>query len=185
MNLEKPENSSGQGHNDIRPPARQPLPSRRKLVRGGLIGAPTLLALKSTPVLAANCKLPSGFSVSGNFSQTNRSTCLAPAPNASFWNANATPTQKDLPFVSVNTFGQPADSGATTFGAALSGGGVDALIVAAWINAAQGNVQGLTTGQVRDLWDSTANGGTYPLPNNPTVRWTRADVIDYLNYLMP
>jgi hypothetical protein len=44
-----------------------------------------LLALKSTPVLAGNCKQPSGFSVSGNLSATGGKNCSSPFPSISDW----------------------------------------------------------------------------------------------------
>lgn len=67
MNLEHPENSAEQRTTEAGVNATQN--KRRNLIQTGLVGCPVLLALKSTPVLAANCKLPSGFSVSGNFSR--------------------------------------------------------------------------------------------------------------------
>ena len=71
MNLEHPEKSA-----ELQPSqdGQTPKANRRKLIQTGLAGAPLLMALKSVPALAADCKQPSGFSASGNLSQNG--TCV-------------------------------------------------------------------------------------------------------------
>lgn len=161
--------------------------NRRKLIRGGVIGVPVVLALKSTPVLACNCKLPSGFSVSGNFSQTHSNICAQPASKPSQISASE-PLRLRKFAGSINSgdagltlpYGKPAD---WTLGSALSGGGDSALIAAAYINATKNQFSpGATNAMVRDMWNQTANGGVYtPIAG---VAWVRMDVISYLNYVM-
>ena len=161
--------------------------NRRKLIRGGAIGIPVVLALKSTPVLACNCKLPSGFSVSGNLSQTHNNKCGDPALKPSQISSSNPLRQKKFAGNISNghaglilPLNKPAD---WKLGDALSGGGDPALIAAAYINAANGSFSpGATTTMVRNMWNQTANGGAYaPIAG---VAWTRTDVISYLNYVM-
>src|ERR1700674_5960571 len=46
---------------------RDPKPTRRRFLQGGLAAAPVLMTLVSRPVLALQCTTPSGF-ISGNAS---------------------------------------------------------------------------------------------------------------------
>ena len=73
MNLEKTEKSAASQVAKSDSAVSQK--GRRRLVQAGLAGAPLLMALKSTPVLASNCKSPSGFSVSGNMSRPGDYVC--------------------------------------------------------------------------------------------------------------
>jgi hypothetical protein len=167
---------------------------RRQFVRRGVIGAPVLLALKSTPVLAtvANCKQPSGFSVSGNFSQTHGNTCGAPAPGPSslvndplkvklfVGNTNS----GDAGLTAPTSFPPLKNAGNYTLGDALAGATTDAaLIAAAYINAKNSNFFGVLNTTVRAMWNNTASGGTYIVPSTG-VTWSRSDVIKYLKYAM-
>lgn len=82
MNQKHPEESVKHAPADIAAATRQ---GRRKLIQAGIAGAPVLLALKSTPVLAGNCKHPSGFSVSGNLSATHTKNCGTRFPGVNEW----------------------------------------------------------------------------------------------------
>jgi len=161
--------------------------NRRKLIRGGVIGIPTLLVLKSTPVLASNCKLPSGFSVSGNLSQTGMNQCSQPALKPTqISSADPLRLKKFAGNINYGHAGLVLPSGFASdykLGAALSAGGDLALIAAAYINATNGVfAPGATNIMVRSMWNQTASGGTYVATTG--VSWTRTDVISYLNYVM-
>lgn len=159
---------------------------RRKLIRGGVIGVPVLLALKSAPVLACNCKMPSGFSVSGNLSQTAKNSCEFPAKSPSqiasndplrnkkfAGNVNQGNAGLTLPYGKTNAY---------TLGNALTDGGDGALVAAAYINANNNHFSpGVTKEIVRTMWNNTVSG-TYTATTG--VNWTRDDVIAYLKYVM-
>jgi len=66
-----------------RPVGAEPMPSRRRLLQGGMAAAPVLMTLASRPVLAATCQSPSGY-VSANASNAGRAVaCLGHIP--SWW----------------------------------------------------------------------------------------------------
>lgn len=184
MNQEHPEKSAGQQGIDSGVPAAQN--RRRKLIQAGLAGAPVLMALKSTPALAANCKLPSGFSVSGNLSHPENYVCAPNPPGPAIWVNTIPDADKVLPFQSASTFTKsPLDSGVTTLLSALtSGQALDRLIVAAWLNAKYGHVPDLTTAMVTAMWDQGVQGAGY-IPIAGATPWHAAEVQAYLQYLMP
>ena len=179
MNLEHPENSAEQRTTEAGVNATQN--KRRKLIQTGLVGAPVLLALKSTPVLAANCKLPSGFSVSGNFSRNGTTPCAPKINGVNYWNTNATVEQKDRPFAPPN-FNASIDTSVTTFGQALAKGNtnVHAKIVAALLSAEAGSF--LPPATVKDMWNLGVIGGNYPASAGDS--WDAAEVEAYLDYVL-
>lgn len=179
MNLEHPENSAEQRTTEVGVNATQN--KRRKLIQTGLVGAPVLLALKSTPVLAANCKLPSGFSVSGNFSRNGTTPCAPKLNGVNFWSTNATVEQKDRPFAPPN-FNASIDTSVTTFGQALAKGNtnVHAKIVAALLSAEAGSF--LPPATVKDMWNLGVIGGNYPASAGDS--WDAAEVEAYLDYVL-
>lgn len=160
---------------------------RRKLIRGGVIGAPIILALKSTSVWACHCKNPSGFSVSGNFSQTHSNVCADPAPKPSQIGSGETLRLKKFAgSISDGDAGMTLPSGVTsttyTLGDALGASGDAQVVAAAYINAARSRFGGVTKETVRVMWNNTANSGSYA--PSAGVTWKRADVINYLKYVM-
>lgn len=191
---------------DQMPKASQGLekPSRRRLLRGGLIAAPAVLALKSTPVLACNCKLPSGFSVSGNLSHAGSNTCTQPTSKPSGWascgNTNGgcyTPTT----WKQVDCFGQKTPStgnsgcGLTTNGTytnvvlskclTLGDTHPQALAAACYLQACS---TGVVTGTgfpsqaiVSALWTSYCNGSNYS--PSAGVTWNQTQILNYMLYL--
>ena len=179
MNLEHPENSAEQRTTENGVSATQN--KRRKLIQTGLVGAPVLLALKSTPVLAANCKLPSGFSVSGNFSRNGTTPCAPKLNGVNYWATNATLEQRDKPFAPPN-FNASTDPSVTTFGQALAKGNanIHAKIVAAFLSAESGSFLPLAT--VKDMWNLGVIGGAYPASAGDS--WNAAEVEAYLDYIL-
>jgi len=160
---------------------------RRRLIRGTLVGAPILLALKSTPVLASNCKLPSGFSTSGNLSRNGGATCTQPAHQPSYWPSHINPTDgkftgtgllKTTPFNSV--FGPPSDPLNRNFLTVLNSGvNFASLVVAAFLDIkALYYVAGITTLNIQDMWK-----GNYKPPGSIN-NWTVAESENYLRYTM-
>lgn len=163
--------------------------TRRKFVHRGMLGAPVLLVLKSAPVLAASCKEPSGFSVSGNFSQTNSNQCADPAPQPNSLRGDALASKK---FAGNSSNGAelaippvlPGNKNASnyTLGDALAGVTSDpAVVAAAFINATKLQFSGVSATIVRSMWNDTANGTYTPTAG---VTWHRDDVIKYLKYHM-
>ncbi|MFN4326315.1 MAG: hypothetical protein ACK4FP_10545 [Azonexus sp.] len=163
---------------------------RRKLIRGGVVGAPVLLALKSTPVLACNCKQPSGFSTSGNLSRNGGAACTDPAKGPTYWSANTydkyiSPTKKVKYFRYANV---PADTkfkdvfggvDERTLIVVLREGGFAALVVAAYLDIKAGwFVAGVSLTSIREMWN-----GTYR-PTTGAQPWSKAEGENYLRYVM-
>jgi len=175
-------------------------PSRRRLLRGGLIAAPAVLALKSTPVLACNCKLPSGFSVSGNLSHAGSHVCTQPTSKPSGWaacgNSNGgcySPTN----WRQIDCFGSSTGSnngcGLSTkvypnqvLSKCLTLGDThpQALVTACYL---QSCANGVTTGTgfpsksiVSALWAGYCNGSYSP---STGVTWNQSQILNYMLYL--
>lgn len=159
--------------------------NRRKLLRGGLIGAPVLLALKSTPVLACNCKLPSGFSTSGNLSRNGGkpSTCTDPAKGPSWWSSHVEKNQK---FTGTNISKNTAFNSVFTGGdnrplikVLNSGITFSSLVVAAYLDiSASRFVPGVSAQDVKKMW-----AGTYKPRFEARVR-SQLENENYLRYTM-
>jgi hypothetical protein len=160
---------------------------RRKLIRGALIGAPVLLALKSTPVLACNCKLPSGFSTSGNLSRNGGATCTQPAHKPSYWKSHYSSTTKKFSNTNVttttlfNSVFSPTDPLNRNLLAVLQSGDSNfaSLVVAAYLGLKSGYfVAGISETNIKQMWS-----GTYKPPGK-TIPWNATECTDYLKYVM-
>lgn len=159
---------------------------RRKLIRGGMIGVPVLLALKSTPVLACNCKLPSGFSTSGNLSRNNGDACSDPAKDPMFWQTNLNSNRTKFnntgdPKVRTNTPFNSVFGGhdTTTFLNILSQDNFASLVVAAYLNIkARKFVYRVSTDDIKSMWAETYQ------PLGATQPWSSAQSESYLRYTM-
>ena len=170
-------------------PVRPVSPSRRRLLRGGLIGAPALLALKSTPVMACNCALPSGFSVSGNNSNNARLGCRQPASQPGWW-----PNQVGGNGCYGKSSCKPGDSFSTHFVctgyssnklsthlAATSS--TQAMFLACYFQAcSDGGTQFPLPATLKDVWEKGVCGSGYPVPGSTAV-WDSTKSIAYLKFL--
>lgn len=185
------------GQKPVSRPQRGASEGRRRLLRGGLLGAPALLALKSAPVLACNCKLPSGFSASGNLSRGGSKNCVDRAPQPSQWVNNYNSGTKKYTGTSVKTTHKLVSDcllmqgGNITSATTVAGGLVSSfeevrLISAAFLNVLSGNFPGgLTVTQVRSMWTCIAtSGGTYQASSSPSIVWDKTKVLNYLRYVM-
>ncbi len=168
------------------------LPGRRRLLRAGLMGAPALLALKSSPVLATNCKLPSGFSASGNLSRSGSKNCAAPAPLPSAWSSkvvsgsySGTSITPSTTFASAGFNINVSYFAATdTFSTVLAKGNssttaLTASVFLASITAGGGNFPNST--EVKKMWNNGVLGGSYAAGTG--VVWDKPKVRAYLLYL--
>lgn len=159
-----------------------PLVSRRKLIKTGLAGAPVLMALKSVPALAANCKEPSGFSASGNLSRNGTTPCSPKANGITYWQ-NYGPGSYDA-FLDT-AFAPPNMTpglGSNTFRQVLAGGtAIQKKIAAAWLSAKVGGTP-FTVAQIASMWQNGINGSGY----QPTtgVTWNAIQVEAYLDYVL-
>ena len=168
---------------------------RRKLIQAGLASAPVLLALKSTPVLAGNCKHPSGFSVSGNLSATGGKNCASRFPSINDW-------------VKADPGLWPSDYSKNTalFGAALGAGAIghdadigtfrliDALNDASNpLNAKAaavflGSLSSTSPSSVviQNLWKDGVRGGGYATLGykSESSTWHQTEVEKYFDYLL-
>ncbi|MCK6387692.1 MAG: hypothetical protein L6Q65_08825 [Zoogloea sp.] len=192
MNQKHPAESLQQGQAEIAAAAR---PGRRKLIQAGLASAPVLLALKSTPVLAGNCKHPSGFSVSGNLSATGGKNCATRFPSINEW-VKADP--------GLWPSGYPRDT--ALFGAALTAGAIghdadigtfrliDALndasnplnAKAAAVFLGSFNSGPPSFSVVQALWADGVRGGGYATLGykSESAVWHQTEVEKYFDYLL-
>jgi hypothetical protein len=172
------------------------LPSRRRLLTGGLAAAPILASIESRNALAVACLTPSG-NLSGNVSTgAQAGTCVgistqawdqAPAGN---W-PNGSDTQ-NIRFHDIFAIGPNADFGndklkkivgesAPSNGEARS---LAAYIVAAYLNVLKGWVmlpgldQAALINLLKAIWSDYATYGAYKV--NSTVSWSASQIITYL-----
>lgn len=179
---------------------RQPLvaaaesESRRRLIRGGLIGAPIILTLKSAPVLACNCKLPSGFSTSGNLSRNHGDTCDRPAYKPDYWKTHLTPPVKTRDgalkskFLNTDVFTDKlfnsifgGNDKRTLFQVLETGVNLASLVVSAYlgINSKPKHfVSGIFESDIKNMWR-----GSY-VPNGSRIPWKANESENYLRYVM-
>jgi len=162
--------------------------TRRKLLRGGALGVPALLALKSTPVMACDCALPSGFSVSGAVSR-KMTACADAGPTPSSLAGNPSQYAKTTIFNTV--FKTDNSSAATKSLATVLGLGnseVHALFTAVYLqsmsmNSGNGTSGFPSTAYVKNMWSAGYLGSGYVPPDAPGVTWTQKTVVDYMLYL--
>lgn len=179
--------------------------ARRNLLRAGMIGAPTLVALKPASVIACSCKLPSGFTVSGNASRGPKN-CADPSEVASVWKPRVTKTSigngkfeyryttKNGTVLTIHSGKLLSELGITvgsytgkTVGDWMSTGNTSdtglfmACYVTAWAHSNGSNFPSKTV--LRDMWNAAvvSNGG-YAVANQ-TLKWNKAQVIGYLKFL--
>jgi hypothetical protein len=173
------------------------LSARRRLLRGGLMGAPVLLALKSSPVLACNCKLPSGFSVSGNLSRNAGKACADPGTKPSGWLGKTYTNSKgktcyNSTSITTNTafsthFKLTGYSDKTFHSAlGVSDTNDQALIVAVFLESivSGGGTNFPNQTIVKNMWNLGVCGNGYaPVDSYPTIVWKKPQVLAYLRYL--
>lgn len=184
MNLEHPEKSA-----ELQPSqdGQTPKANRRKLIQTGLAGAPLLMALKSVPALAADCKQPSGFSASGNLSQNGTTPCAPKMNGVSFWQGQAavvpaTNPDFDLQFGSVFTASPTVTDTLRTV--LTTGTALQKKMVAAWLSAKAGSPLFNAT-QAVAMWNDGVVGGAWmPNPSIPSVTWGPVQVEQYLDYVL-
>ena len=177
-------------------------PSRRRLLRGGLAAAPAVLALKSTPVLACNCKTTSAWSNSGNVSQTGGHTsCSQPTwkPSVCRTKYSGSPScYNSTTWQRADYCGQPPKNskqngcGLTTNGSypsqtldtclGLGDTNMQALITTCYIEATRTGGNGFPSqATIKSLWSAYCTTGSY----SPTVgvTWNSTQIKNYLLYL--
>ena len=187
MNQTHPEAPAKHTPTDINAAPRK---GRRKLIQAGIAGAPVLLALKSTPVLAGNCKHPSGFSVSGNLSATGGKNCSSPFPgptdwikNPSTWPSGITPDTVFKTALGANALGQ-ADT--FTLGEALgdTANPLNAKAAAVFLGSFSYGPPGPAV--IKALWTDGVQGGGYASLGytNESTTWHQTEVAKYFDYLL-
>ncbi len=163
--------------------------SRRRLIQGGIAGAPLLMVLKSTPALATySCKQPSGFSVSGNLSQPGSQTCDQYYKQPSQWYADCTgysaPWWKDkLVKDTLGACGYNSVHDNKTMKDALNDGDEFLKYCAgAWANAKTGGYTVPDT-EVCKMWSLGPNRN-YDAVTYPSVKWGKGEITTYIKYTM-
>jgi hypothetical protein len=173
---------------------------RRALLKG--IGAPAVITLAASPAMACNCKLPSGFSVSGNLSRTGQqgTGCadgakrpsvqrgLHSSGNYTALGGSTTIARTKLCKDHVSMTGASGTCAITstqTYDTILGIDDTDirSLFASCYIIASRyGGSTFPTTTTLVGMWNSVKGGGTYT-PPAATVAWTREGVRKYLMYL--
>ena len=141
--------------------------------------------------MACNCKLPSGFSTSGNLSRNNGAGELcdqparSPANWVNRWDSNGiflnTINSTNPNGINRNTKFKDIFGGSdeTKFKNVLLLDNFASLVVAAYLNiASSAYVGGVTSGDILAMW-----GGTYKPPSS-TKTWTQFESQNYLRYTM-
>ncbi|XHS79250.1 hypothetical protein ACFJGW_04565 [Burkholderiaceae bacterium UC74_6] len=185
--MKSSENQKTQSQDAAKPAS----PSRRRLLRAGAIGAPALLALKSTPVMACNCKLPSGFSVSGNASHNQGSTCSSPGKTPTWWSGQCDSNgyysgtscnkthQYSTYFTCTTTYKDK------TLNTCLKTSDTDhqSMAMACYLQACtEGGSHFPTNQTVKDIWNQGVCGAGYPVPGSSST-WNKNQCLSYLQYL--
>ena len=177
--------------------------TRRTLLRAGALGAPALIALKPAPVIACTCKLPSGFTVSGNASRGPKN-CADPAYKPLTWKSSVTKVMVGVnkyeyrytrgSVLTIHKGTKVSSLGFTTTGYGDANTTVDTwlssdlsdtgLIMACYLDAClAGNDSTFPRKEkILAMWNQGVIGGSY-LPANQTTAWTKAKVIAYLKFL--
>jgi hypothetical protein len=178
---------------------------RRALLRAGVVGAPTVMALASSPAMATtSCKLPSGFSVSGNLSRTGGKNCTSlPCSKPSVWNNSTncpgsayqyktTGVYKAHTFNGVlcgsSRFGYNGTYPNSTWGTCLGTGSrdthVQALACAVYLHAKANGGAGFPTQlTVMKMWNDAVITGVGYVPSAGAKAWNSTDVKNYFLYL--
>ena len=175
---------------DAAPPVRLASPMRRRLLRGGMIGAPALLALKSTPVMACNCTLPSGFSVSGNASHNIAKTCTSPGYKPTYWQTrcNTAGCYTGSSCYKTENFSKYFTCNSTYTDKTLHnclGSDTDhrGMAVACYLQGcSEGGSHFPLASTVKDVWNLGVIGNNYPVPGSTAV-WNKTQSLAYLRYL--
>lgn len=156
--------------------------SRRRLIRGGMVGVPVLLALKSAPVLACNCKLPSGFSTSGNLSRNGGAACSEPAQGPDFWKTNLDGNKFKFTRIRTNTPFNSIFGGydtTTLLNVLNQAPSFASLVVAAHLDVTVNRyISGVSTTDILNMWNE------HYVPPGATTAWSRAQSESYLKYTM-
>ena len=167
--------------------------ARRRLIRGGVAGVPIVLTLASTPVLACNCKQPSGFSVSGNLSHkplTGEGSCTSTAKTPLQIKAilDGLPSSDSSKQASTKKFAVvfPSYNGLdrntlTLYNSLSNGNELVQLLSAAWMNTFVYGFNATRT-EIQNMGNAALSNTGYTVTAG--VIWYRADIIIYLKYAM-
>lgn len=178
---------------------------RRALLRASVVGAPTVMALASAPAMATtSCKLPSGFSVSGNLSRTGGKNCTStPCAKPSVWNNStncpgAAYQYKTTGVYKSHTFNgvvcrtsrfrynatYPNSSWGTCLGTGSRDTNVQALACAVYLHAKDNGGSGFPSQlTVMKMWNDAVITATGYSPSAGAKLWNATDVRNYFLYL--
>lgn len=173
---------------------------RRNLLRAGALGAPALVALKPAPAIACNCKLPSGFTVSGNASR-KLYNCQDPADKPLTWKGRYKRVSgKDCYYKGAYTLNIHRGTKVTSLGFICGSYGNDTTTVNAWLDgeltptglimacyleaAVAGNDTTFPQKQkFVDMWNNAVVNTTGYTVANQVKKWDKDQVIGYLKFL--
>jgi hypothetical protein len=180
---------------------RDPKPTRRRFLQGGLAAAPVLMTLVSRPVLAQQCTTPSGFVSLGASTAGRGVTCIGHMPsfwanpaNFSQWPSGFNPIgpQATLfgppqgvfansPYVGDPTLLDVLNAAATPHN--LTTDKTAMFVAAALLNAAAGLTPTLLLPAVRDIWSeygATGYGIGGSFSPSSGAHWNPLEINEYL-----
>ncbi|MFN0163556.1 MAG: hypothetical protein ACKVQQ_20190 [Burkholderiales bacterium] len=174
--------------------------TRRRLLRGGVIGAPIVLSLASSRVMGATnpygqCQSVSSFGSLNLSRPANTVPCTGRSPgywknHPGNWPAGCIATTAyGTPTTFASVFGTnplSAPSGVTLFAViyepyATWSTDLSRAVVAAYLNAKSGKVPLtiLPIATIQAMWTACRSGGLYSVPAS-SISWTSAQVVSYL-----
>jgi len=166
------------------------MPSRRRLIKAGALGATVVVAtLASRPALAHTCKTPSAF---GSMNVSRPPQLVECGLSHGYWKnhpdkwpAGLPPT---MPFNTAFPVGQPASPANLTLMQALDmgGGGLIMLrrqVITALLNLRANVAPGfLTEAEIRGMWAAASTSQNY-VNSTRGINWTPAQVLAYFDSL--
>ncbi|MBS0445808.1 MAG: hypothetical protein JSR59_07650 [Proteobacteria bacterium] len=176
------------------PLEQAPMPSRRRLLRGGLAAAPVMLTLASRPVRAGgSCKAASAFASINLSGHKTAGTCTGHQPpywqGTSSWPggcqaSGSNATQFSAIFTTGNVYPGKTMMQVMNMNGTTGTSGVARYLCAAYLNASATltpqNV--LSQATATSVWTSFINKGYY----EPTagVQWNSDQIISWVNSTM-
>jgi hypothetical protein len=163
-----------------------PSPARRRLIKGGLAGAPVLMTVVARPALGQQCLTPSAFG-SGNLSRPGGGGVPCNGATPGYWIGHVAEFPAAFPptksFTSVFGSGGGISSNSSLLDMLSGGNPLASNIVAAFLNAVSGRNVTPSADVVKGIWGEVVTTGHFsPVAG---VTWLAADIIAYLQSTMP
>jgi len=187
--MNTPENQSPAQDPVETTPAALELHPRRRLIKGGVLGASVVMAtLASRPAFAHACKTPSAY---GSMNTSRPAPLVECGYSPGYWKSKPGvqwPIPQNTPFNQEFPAGMPAQPASLTLMQAIEmgGGGVVAFrrhIIACLLNKRAGVTDDfLTELEIKEMWAAASTGSTY-VNTTRGISWTAPQVMSYIQSL--